>query len=108
MDIVKETSEDQTARLTIKSSLCVAEATVLREELLACLSQYQGLVLNLNQVADCDTAGVQCLYLAGRTARKAGKHFSITAISAAVEDVLMRMGTNLQEIMTNHEEDSDA
>ena len=108
MDISKETSEDQIALLTIKGAICITEAMALREEFLACLNQYQGMILNLTQVAYCDTAGVQCLYSACKAAQRTGKHFAITEVSAAVEDALKRIGSGMQEITAIHEEVSNA
>ncbi len=91
MDFEKEEKDGQ-AILKIKGALSIYEAASLREELAACLDQYQGLTIDLNEVSDCDTAGLQLLCSARRTAENAGKAFALTGTPEPVHEALSRVG----------------
>ena len=91
MDMEKEEKDGQVL-LKIRGALSIYEAAILREELAACLDQHQGLTIDLKEVSDCDTAGVQLLCSAHKTARNAGKAFALTGAPDAVHETLTRVG----------------
>ncbi len=72
------TTEEKDGRtiLKVEGALSIYEASALREALLACLENDAGLELDLGSVTECDTAGLQLLYAARKTARK-GKSDSL-------------------------------
>ena len=74
--------------LKINGNLSVYEVANLRDELVACFDMYDGLTLDLNEVNDCDTAGIQLLCSAGKTAAETGKNFAVSVVSVSVGETL--------------------
>lgn len=75
-------------RLKISGELSIYGAAELKPQLLAQLDGCRELEINLAEVAELDTAGLQLLYLLKREARKAGKELRLVAHSAATLEVL--------------------
>ena len=101
MEITK-TQQDGNAILKIEGSLSIYEAADLREELLA--NVIGDLTLDLSEVDVCDTAGVQILVAAGKSADRAGKSFTAVGYSAGVKEAFGQVGLNCQEIFNGNKE----
>ena len=67
MPFVREDTQGNT-RLKIRGALSIYEAAELRQELLARLEDNTDLELDLEGVTECDTAGLQLLWAARKTA----------------------------------------
>jgi anti-anti-sigma factor len=59
-----------------------------KQQLMAALDDAEALELDLSQVAEMDTAGLQLLLLAKREAGRQNKHLSIVAHSPVVRQTL--------------------
>ena len=75
-------------RLGIAQDLTIYTAADVKKLLLDALTANAGLVLDLSQVGEIDTAGVQLLILAKREALAGNKEFKIVAHSPAVHQVI--------------------
>jgi len=74
--------------LTITEDLTIYHALELKEKFLDALAQTADLELNLAQVGEMDTAGLQLLVLLKKEAQRAGKCVRIVAHSQAVSAVV--------------------
>ena len=75
-------------RLAIREDLTIYHAMAQKQKLLDALSATQALELDLSQVSEIDTAGLQLLILAKREAALQQKALSIVAHSPAVRQTL--------------------
>jgi len=85
---LNSSSTTGTCRLAITRDMTIYHAIEQKAELLEALAGGQTLELDLAQVPEMDTAGLQLLLLAKREASKAGKEVRVTAHSAAVHEVI--------------------
>lgn len=74
--------------LCIEGELTLIHALELQTELVCSLEQAPRLDIDLSQVREIDSAGVQLLLLAKRTATEHGKELRLLEISPAVLEVL--------------------
>lgn len=77
-----------TKTLTLTESLTIYQAADQKTKLLDALAAGDALELDLSQVGEIDTAGLQLLLLTKREAAKAEKSLSITAHSPAVREAI--------------------
>lgn len=76
----------------LSGSLDIYAAGELRDALARHIHQHSSLTLDLSAVSACDVVALQLLCSAGKSATLAGKGFSLTAISAAVEQSCAALG----------------
>lgn len=76
------------ARLSVREDLTIYHAAAQKAELLQAIDAAEAVDLDLAQVGQIDTAGVQLLLLAKREAERRGKALSIVAHSDAVREVI--------------------
>lgn len=76
--------------VTIRGPMTIYEAVDHKHELLAALADGDGLEIDLSEVDEMDTAGLQLLLLARREALRAGKAAVLVGSSAAAQEVLAR------------------
>ena len=88
------------ALFKIEGSLSVYEVGSLRDELLECLTNNDELELDLNDVSDCDTAGIQLLFSALKTTKDMGKKIRVQAISEDLKETATRMGIDLDNFIS--------
>jgi anti-anti-sigma factor len=74
--------------LSITEDLTIYHALEVKQTLLDALSTTTDLELNLSQVGEMDTAGLQLLILLKKEAQRAGKSVRIVAHSQAVSAVI--------------------
>jgi len=91
MDLTKRQEKGQMS-IKVRGAMTIYEASALRKELLECLEDHDSLVLDLEEVSNCDTAGVQVICSAIKTVTDAGKTFSVRAVSAEVVQAAFRAG----------------
>lgn len=75
-------------RITVAQDLTIYNAAALKEQLLKALGAADVLELDLSQVAEIDTSGVQLLLLAKREALREGRTLSIVLHSPAVQETI--------------------
>lgn len=98
---VKITREERNgcAFVKIEGAFSIYEAASLRKTFLECFDAYEGLILDLNDVTECDTAGIQLLCAARVTAETEGKTFSIEGMSETVVNALISGGLAPEKIV---------
>ncbi len=96
--IFKKNEKNGKAFVEIRGAMTVQEAAALGKDLLDCMEKNNSLELDLSKVDDCDTAGLQLLYSAGKTAKEKKKDFSVTTFSDKVKDAAGSIGLNLDNI----------
>ena len=77
-----------TQRLSLNENLTIYHALEQKNQLLDALSTTEVLELDLHQVSDIDTAGLQLLIMLKKEALRTGKHVAIVAHSQAVHAVI--------------------
>lgn len=75
-------------RLSLVEDLTIYHALDQKNRLLGALEAGDGLELDLSQVSEIDTAGLQLLILAKREAARSNKSLAIVAHSPVVRDTL--------------------
>ena len=74
-------------RLAVAEDLTIYHALDLKQSLCNAIKEHGALELDLSQVGEIDTAGLQLLIFAKREAALAGKEIRITAHSRAVQEL---------------------
>jgi anti-sigma B factor antagonist len=92
MTITTTSVEGESLRLTVDGAMTVYEAGANRTELLDALADGKALEIDLAQVDEIDTAGLQLLVLTRREGLKAGKPVRLLAPSMAVMEATDRYG----------------
>ncbi len=90
----KRENKNGCAHLKVAGALSVVEAEVFRKELVECLESSDGLILDLNEVSDCDVAGIQLLHSARISAENAGKSFAIEGASLSLLSIIACAGVD--------------
>jgi anti-anti-sigma factor len=80
----------------IQGRLTIYEVVELRDQFLKHLLETDHLDLELAEVTDCDTAGIQLLYSAFKTAGDRGKRFLLKSVSQPVREAAERAGLSLE------------
>lgn len=94
MQIVK----DQSGRvLKLTGALGIGEAEELRNALRDFVGEASAPIVDLAEVDACDTAALQLLYSARKTADRSGKQFEFVGASAAIRDIGATLGLTLTE-----------
>lgn len=75
-------------RLTVNQDLTIYHALEIKQQLVEGLERSEVLELDLSQVAEIDTAGLQLLIFAKREASRLDKPLSIVAHSPAVRQLI--------------------
>lgn len=87
--------------LCLAGSLDIYAAETVRAELRDRLADKPELVLDLAGIEHCDTAGLQLLLAAQRTAREAGKSFEVNGASNAILEVMQQLGLARENLPTS-------
>lgn len=104
MQVTKET-RDGAEVLKVAGPMTIYEAGDLRQAFLAGFAEGGGLILDLEAVTECDTAGLQLLCAARVTAETETRSFRIAAVSEAVRDALGAAGLSLEAVLPRNEEE---
>jgi anti-anti-sigma factor len=77
-------------RLSLCGEMSIYNAAELKPRLLTCLQDAESLAIDLSEISELDTAGLQLLWLCQQEAALTGKIFTITATStAAMESIAL-------------------
>ena len=85
-------NESTSCRLSLEGEMTIFAAAETKERLLAPLSRCKQVDVDLSQVSELDSAGLQLMILAKREAAILGKDIRFVAHSPAVMDVLELCG----------------
>ena len=96
---IKREEKDGKALLIVEGPLSIYEAETLRGEMVECFDAYDGLVLDLDGVDECDITGVQLLCSAGKTGTEESKPFSVLRASPPVIEALVQTGLEAERIL---------
>ena len=75
-------------RMVVEPDMTIYHAIELKQKLLDALLQTELLEVDLSQVSEIDTSGIQLLMLTKRESQKQGKTLAIVAHSPAVREAL--------------------
>lgn len=75
-------------RIALEGEFTIQNAVQMRERLLAALAASETVELDLAGVTEFDSAGLQLLLAAGKSAKAAGRLLRIVATSPSVAEVL--------------------
>lgn len=81
-------SNTGTERIRISEDMTIYHAEALKQALLQAIIRSKQLELDLSQVAEIDTSGIQLLMLAKRESQARGKALDIIAHSPAVHELI--------------------
>jgi len=96
--VSEEQDKDGNLVMKIEGSLSVYEVGDLKDLLLMGLTNYQGIILDINGVIACDTLGIQLLLSARKTAEKLNKTFNVTGDSQSVQDAVTGVGLDAEDV----------
>jgi len=94
----KREEMDDRISLFIQGALSIYEVIAVREEIMACFKEDAVIQIDLSHVTECDTAGVQLLLAARKTADQQNRALAITGLSQAVTAILEGAGLRSDEI----------
>lgn len=97
---------DGRIRLRIQGALSIYEVVDLRDALLSCLENDSALEVDLEDVSECDTAGLQLLVAAHRTADRKKRDFHIYGASKVILQTLAGLGMDPGDMMKGVEENA--
>lgn len=87
--------KEEPPSLKIQGPLTIYEVGDQRDRILDLLKRSEGIRLELAEVTDCDTAGIQLIYSALKTARNDDRFFGLRSVSPAVKEAAERAGINM-------------
>ncbi|MBN1931969.1 MAG: STAS domain-containing protein [Desulfobacterales bacterium] len=91
--------KNEQALLKIEGALTIYEVASLRHELLMCFENYNDLVLDLSNTNDLDTAGIQLICSAQKTAKQTGKTLKITNVSKCFYEAASLIGLDTENTL---------
>jgi len=84
--------------LKLEGSLSIYDAGGLMEKFMASLEGADILEIDMMEVRECDTAGIQVFCSAKKTADQKGKQIVLTGIPGAVRDAMIKTGITREMI----------
>ena len=91
MNITNSQSEG-TSIVKIEGDLVIGCVGQAKPEIVAAFASGDKVLLDLGNLKECDTAGIQLLLMARASARSQNKSLSVTAYSASFQSTLERVG----------------
>ncbi len=95
-DSIKET--EKITRLDIEDSITIYDVISLRERILAALEGSEGIELDLSNVKECDTAGIQLLYSLKMSIQRLNRKLIVRGLSDCVKTSLKRTSMHIDMI----------
>ena len=90
--------KDKKGKIEIDKSLSIFNAAMIHKNIIDAYSKFDRMEIDLKDVTDCDTAGIQLLISLQKTCDDAGKEFSLINPSEAVIDAMERMSMSWKHI----------
>ena len=82
------------AHLILDGPMTIQNAGTLMKELMECVENYKGVVIDMKAVSECDITAMQLLWSARMAAANAGKSFKIKRLPKASKAAFDRAGIN--------------
>ena len=82
------------------SSLSISNVAMIHSKIIEAYKKFNRIEIDLSDITDCDTAGIQLLYSLKKSCLDAGKEVSLINPSDAVTDALERMSISLNHLIT--------
>jgi len=92
MAIITSRDGNAPVRITVQGGMTIYEAAEFKAHLLAALDTGAALELDLGEVDEADSAGVQLMLLARREAARTGVALHVARLAPAVDEALDRWG----------------
>lgn len=86
------------APLKITGDLTIASATAQHAALAAFITRASDLALDLSEVHECDTAGLQLIYSLRKTILQRNQRLHIVAVSPEIQELAAALGLPIQEL----------
>lgn len=102
------TKNGEIATLKFQEAMLVGEIAPAKNEIVSAINSADSIVLDLNEVKEFDTAGVQLLYCAAFSAVAVGKKVSVKGVSQELNDTVRRIGLSFSEIVECWEDAANA
>ncbi|WP_321416149.1 STAS domain-containing protein [uncultured Desulfobacter sp.] len=102
--VSKNYEKDGNLVMRIEGALSAYEVKDLKDSLLTGFANYNGIIVDINGVTECDTLGLQLLLSAGKTAEKLNKTFNITGNSQSILDAIIALGLEAENFHRISEE----
>ena len=103
MALIRREQGEQVS-LRAEGPLSIYEVMALRDELVECFDLFGQVILELDQVTECDLAGVQLLYSARLAASAMGRDFIVSGATAVVTEAVSRTGLDLEACLGSGKE----
>ena len=84
--------------IEIDTSLSIFNAALIHEKITEAYKKYDRIEIDLKEITDCDTAGIQLLYSLKKSCIEAGKEISLINPSEAVIEALNRMSMSWEHL----------
>ena len=97
---VTQTETQNKRILKFEGALIIQHAAKVHQELLPLVDADRDIELDLQGISECDTAGIQLLVAARKTAEKIGRQLSIQKIPPAVGQAMATAGISSDRIRT--------
>ena len=101
--MVSKKENNGMAKVKIEKAITVYEALELCNQLQELIDENDSVELDLSAVTDCDTAGVQLIYSAVKTAKNNETILNVVNASGAVLTAVNRTGFDPEEIFNYQE-----
>lgn len=85
-------------RLKVSGTMDLGASDALRSILAESFDQDHPVEIDLSEVAECDTAAMQLLHAARKTAEQSGRAFRVVAFSDAVAETGSRLGLPVADL----------
>jgi anti-anti-sigma factor len=90
--------------LSIPEAFTIYEVDDIRKTMIDCFASHDGIILKMDAVSECDTAGIQLLCSARATARAQGKRFEVEGVSEPLMKTIQACGLTLEKLFGLTEE----
>ncbi len=87
--------------IEIDTSLSIFNAATIHKKITEAYRKYDSIEIDLKEITDCDTAGIQLLCSLKKSCLDAGKEITLTNPSNAVTDALERMSISWEDFIIN-------
>lgn len=101
---ITQDEKDGCARLFLEGEMNIYEAAAVKDALLKGFESGDGVILDLGNVTECDTAAVQLLCAARVTANADGKRFDVERLSDEVRAAIVAVGLSPEKVFDMSEE----
>ena len=92
--------QDNKGNIRIDTSLSIFNAAAIHEKIMQAYKKHDMIEIDLKDITDCDTAGIQLLYSLKKSCIDTGKIFSLINPSDAVTETLERMSMSFDHLIT--------